>query len=98
MDSAVTTERSKTTLEKNSVFRGTWQPTLYKPVFGAYQFLPTPLPQEPRRKPVEEEKPKEEEIVETPKPDTVKERLTRKWKGSKVKLDQSTDNHLRSSR
>jgi len=55
--------RPKTTTEKDSVFRGTWQPTIYKPVFGAYQFLPTPLPQEPKKK-KEEERPKEQEVVE----------------------------------
>ena len=51
-DSATTepTTRPKTTVEKESIFRGTWQPTIYKPVFGAYQFLPTPPPQEPRKK------------------------------------------------
>jgi hypothetical protein len=55
MAEADTAIKPKTTVEKQSVFRGNWQPTIYKPVFGAYQFLPTPLPQEPRKKKVEEE-------------------------------------------
>ena len=61
--------RPKTTTEKDSVFRGTWQPTIYKPVFGTYQFLPTPPPQEPKKKaPLRvEEKPKVEEGSESPR-------------------------------
>jgi hypothetical protein len=33
-----------------STFRGTWQPVLYKPTFNAFSFLPTPPPQQPRKK------------------------------------------------
>jgi len=44
---------SKTAVEKTTVFRGNWVPTIDRPVgkFGAFQFLPVPPPQEPRKKP-----------------------------------------------
>ena len=64
--------RAKTTVAKDSVFRGTWQPTIYKPVFGAYQFLPTPMPQEPRKKQAEVQ---EAPPVELPAATEVRERL-----------------------
>ena len=50
----------KAVTEKESVFRGTWQPTIHRQVHGVYRFLPTPLPIEPKKKNEEnEEVPKE---------------------------------------
>jgi hypothetical protein len=43
---------AKTQAERTAVFRGNWVPVIDRPTrFGAYQFLPTPPPQEPHRKP-----------------------------------------------
>jgi hypothetical protein len=63
----VIVEKKKVITEKDSVFRGTWQPTIHKPVFGQYQFLPTPLPQEPKKKKLSiAEAPKEPEVEKAP--------------------------------
>jgi hypothetical protein len=47
------------TKETDSLFRGNWQATIERPTFGAYQFLPTPLPQQPRKQALEPEVTKE---------------------------------------
>jgi hypothetical protein len=68
--------------DKESVFRGTWQPTLYRPVTNVYQFLPTPLPVEPKKK--KQDQPKIEEEIGSPKKkvrdaDSPKQRMSGKF-------------------
>ena len=44
--------RPHTSVERTAVFRGTWVPTIDRPVrFGAFQYLPVPPPQQPKSKP-----------------------------------------------